>query len=218
VGTAFDRVVIYWPTVGRPAVHGPPYNLGRTTTHEVGHYLGLYHTFQGGCTDPGACRTSGDLICDTEPESSANYWPCARSTCGDADPTRNYMDYSDDACMDNFTPEQANRMRCTLMNFRVDLGGPLSGLPGKASSPRPASSATAVPRTADLAWTAGSGATAHEVYFGTVNPPPLVGSRQTGTTRALPLLKSRTRYWWRVDEVNAQGITTGDVWTFRTRP
>ena len=124
VGSSFDGVRILWTAFGLDAPIGYPYNLGRTTTHEVGHYLGLYHTFQGGCASASNCYANGDLICDTNPEGSPNSFPCDRSTCGSPDPTHNYMDYSYDLCMDNFTPDQAARMRCTLENWRVDLAGP----------------------------------------------------------------------------------------------
>ena len=124
VGGANDRVVVLWDSFGDMAPIGPPYNLGRTSTHEVGHYLGMEHTFSGGCgtaSMPG-CYTTGDLVCDTEPESSPNFSPCVDpGKCGDPDPIHNYMDYSDDACMWEFTAEQANRMRCTLLNYRSNL-------------------------------------------------------------------------------------------------
>lgn len=132
VGSSFDGVRMLWSTIGANAPIGAPYNLGRTVTHEVGHYLGLYHTFQGGCASQSGCSNNGDLICDTNPEGSPNYSPCSRSSCGSPDPTNNYMDYSDDICMTEFTPNQANRMRCTLENFRVDLGstgGPTNTAP-----------------------------------------------------------------------------------------
>ncbi|MFT5286039.1 MAG: hypothetical protein ACI8TQ_002207 [Planctomycetota bacterium] len=122
VGTSFDGVRIYWPAFGRNAPIGSPYNLGRTATHEVGHYLGLYHTFDGGCASVAGCAGNGDLVCDTNPEST--YTPsgtCSKTTCGSPDPTDNYMDYSDDICMSQFTPIQANRMRCTVESFRPGL-------------------------------------------------------------------------------------------------
>jgi len=121
VGQSFDGVRILWQAFGRNAPIGAPYNLGRTATHEVGHYLGLYHTFEGGCADASSCASNGDLICDTNPESSPNFDSCARVTCGSQDPVQNYLDYSDDSCMSMFTPHQARRMRCTLENWRVDL-------------------------------------------------------------------------------------------------
>jgi hypothetical protein len=123
VGTSYDGVRILWSAFGRNAPIGYPYDLGRTATHEVGHYLGLYHTFQGGCASAASCNTNGDLICDTNPESQPNSYPCTASSCGSSDPTRNYMDYSYDLCMTNFTVEQTRRMRCTLENWRVDLTG-----------------------------------------------------------------------------------------------
>jgi len=116
VGSNADRVVILWSTVGLNSPYGFPYNLGRTTTHELGHYLGLFHTFDGGCAT--ACSTAGDRICDTNPEQNPHFGCNARSTCGNLDPIANYMDYSDDRCMDNFTHDQARRIRCTLENYR----------------------------------------------------------------------------------------------------
>ncbi len=220
VGNTWDRVVIYWAAVGRPAPYGSPYDLGRSGTHEVGHYLGLYHTFQGGCASGSApaCWSNGDLICDTNPEGSANFSPCSRSTCGSPDPTNNYMDYSDDVCMNAFTEEQARRMRCTLANFRVDLGDTGGNLPGKATGPSPANGATGVSTSASLSWSAGNGATSHDVYFGT-NSTPGAGEfqgNQAGTSFSPGTLANSTTYYWRIDEVNANGTTTGDVWSFTT--
>ena len=126
VGGNSDRVVVYWQAFGLNGPIGPPYNKGRTATHEVGHYLGLEHTFNGGCGigDKPGCYTSGDLICDTNPESSPTYSPCflgAKATCGSTDPSDNYMDYSDDLCMEKFTIEQVRRNRCTMQFYRPDL-------------------------------------------------------------------------------------------------
>jgi hypothetical protein len=124
VGASFDRVVLLWSTVGRNAPIGPPFHLGRTATHELGHYFGLNHTFSGGC-GTASCYTTGDLICDTGSESGPVFGcPASSNSCGTPDPFHNYMDYSDDDCYEEFTPEQVNRMRCTLENWRVDLGEP----------------------------------------------------------------------------------------------
>lgn len=120
VGSPNDRVVILYTTFGRNAPFSP-FNLGRTVTHEVGHYLGLDHTFAGGCSS-GNGYTTGDLIADTNPESSPTFGcPGSRTSCGLPAPFNNYMDYADDICMTQFTPEQNNRMRCTLVNYRPDL-------------------------------------------------------------------------------------------------
>ena len=120
-GTIEDGVVMLWNSVGRNSPIGAPYNLGRTMTHEVGHYLGLFHTFQGGCGTAAAPFTSGDLIGDTNRESQPNFGcTAAASTCAGAgmNPIENYMDYSDDMCMTKFTPNQVNRARCSIVNYR----------------------------------------------------------------------------------------------------
>ncbi len=134
VGSNADRVVVYWGSVGKNAP-AFPYHQGRTVTHEVGHYLGLFHTFDFGCgtgSQPG-CYTSGDRICDTNSEANPRFGcPGSATSCGTADPFHNYMDYTDDLCMTGFTEEQSNRMRCTLLYWRSDLYSAACG--GLASS------------------------------------------------------------------------------------
>jgi hypothetical protein len=86
------------------------YNLGRTMTHEVGHYLGLRHIW-----GDGACNE--DDFCDDTPNSDGANFGCAMdSSCGSMDMSENYMDYSDDACMNTFTEDQKTRMLTVMMN------------------------------------------------------------------------------------------------------
>ena len=134
-GTSGDRIVIAWDAFGRDAPAGPPYDQGRTLTHEMGHYLGLLHTFNNStiCPSAGACYNNGDLICDTNPEQTPVFGcPSSSSSCGSTDPFDNYMDYANDLCMARFTPEQVNRIRCTIENWRPTLPIRLRQWPGIA--------------------------------------------------------------------------------------
>jgi hypothetical protein len=99
----------------------------------------------------------------------------------------------------------------TVWSFTTALPAP----PDAASNPSPSAGATDVSLTQDLSWTAGVGATSHDVYFGTVNPPPLIGT-QTAATYDTGTMAQLTTYYWRIDENNAEGTTTGTVWHFTT--
>jgi len=121
-GSIEDGVYLWWRYIGNnssPTANND--NYGRTATHEIGHYLGLHHTFEGGCAS-GNCYSSGDLICDTNPQSSATWGcPSSQQSCGSQVPIRNYMNYTDDNCMWEFTEEQARRMRCRVEWYRPNL-------------------------------------------------------------------------------------------------
>ena len=97
------------------------FNLGDTGTHEVGHWLGLFHTFENGCNPP------GDYIKDTPAQDDGdNVFYCGdnpefgRDTCPQPgkDPIHNFMSYGDDPCLNKFTPEQAKRMTQVWFGFR----------------------------------------------------------------------------------------------------
>ena len=116
-----DGVVIHYGSL--PGGYLSPYNLGGTASHEVGHWVGLYHTFQGGCGSD--CATTGDLVCDTPGEATATSGcPSGKDTCPSAglDPINNYMDYSTDICYNQFTPGQDARADAMMANYRPLIG------------------------------------------------------------------------------------------------
>jgi len=87
--------------------------------------------------------------------------------------------------------------------------------PEPASNPNPANGATNVNINVVLSWTLGVGATSHDVYFGTQSPGTFQRN-QTGTTFTPGTLLGAKTYYWRIDEVNSYGKTTGIVWSFKT--
>jgi hypothetical protein len=127
-GSAVDGVIIAskaFSTYG--SIISPTFNLGRTVTHEIGHWLSLIHIWgDATCgndeiadTPRQATRTSDALNCPVFP-----YKPSEDATCNTTSDGRmfsNYMDYTRDACMNIFTQGQANRMRATLTNVRYDI-------------------------------------------------------------------------------------------------
>lgn len=121
--------------INRARYWGSSADNSKVHIHEFGHYLNLYHTFQGGCTN-GDCLTDGDRVCDTPPDSSTSYNNCGaeeNSCTTDAaaadspfqtdvgDLYENYMDYSDNRCQNTFTQGQKERIRTALLGARSSL-------------------------------------------------------------------------------------------------
>jgi predicted Zn-dependent protease len=128
VGSTFevlDGVVVAYgtlPGANQPGISDIPgfiYNLGDTGTHEVGHYLGLAHTFEG------RCSAQNDGVADTPAEKSPDFFcTVGRNSCKDGnallelDPIHNFMDYSDDLCLFEFTEGQRERMNIQWALYR----------------------------------------------------------------------------------------------------
>lgn len=153
--TRQDGVVIHYGSL--PGGYLSPFDLGGTATHEVGHWVGCYHTFQGGCHSDATCGTAGDLVCDTPAQGTATSGcPNGKDTCASsagADPIHNYMDYSDDACYNQFTAGQDTRMDWAMSTYRPAIGsakmtpdGPIAAKsePAMLVSPNPFNPTTAI--------------------------------------------------------------------------
>jgi hypothetical protein len=154
---AYDGVVIYHESLpGGNADFGTDavYNQGDTLTHEAGHWLSLYHTFQGGCSK------KGDRVDDTPAEAAPNFYCDPVNSCptlhpGVDDLINNFMDYGDDICLDSFTPGQTARMQANWAALRNLVPQIHNVTPGRAR----------VGATVTIKGSALSGATA--VYFNT---------------------------------------------------
>ncbi|WP_433329229.1 zinc metalloprotease [Spirillospora sp. CA-294931] len=108
-----DGTVIHLGTMPGGSIKN--FNRGYSATHEVGHWLGLFHTFQDGC------QGNGDRVADTPAERDPSHGcPANRDTCATEgrDPVQNYMNYSWDSCMNQFTKGQGARMRTIWSAYR----------------------------------------------------------------------------------------------------
>ncbi len=199
---ATDGVVIDYQYTGRDAwASGPlsPYALGRTATHEVGHWLNLRHIWgDGGCS-------ADDGVSDTPASnSSTSGCPLSKNTCGSLDNVQNYMDYSYDDCLVMFTDGQAARMRATLTG-----GGPRASVVNNAANvcggsvptcdvpANPTTTIVAAPTSAQMSWDPVSGATGYELQGRKVGAA-FRNVNISGTSRTFNIFKGGRTYEWQV--------------------
>ncbi len=208
-----DGVVLLYSSIGSMASPGTatPYHLGRTATHEVGHWVNLRHIWgdESGCT-------GSDLVGDTPNQGAENYGcPAYPKTdaCSATSPGvmfMNYMDYTDDGCMNMFTAGQSTRMNALFASggARVSL---LSSLgcqaPSGATCGIPAGliSSGITTSAASLSWTAVSGATGYNVQYKTSSAISWTVVSVLSPTLNLTTLSSATAYQWQVQAICGAG-------------
>jgi hypothetical protein len=210
---ATDGVVINYTAFGNTGTAAAPYNKGRTATHEIGHWLNLYHIWGD---DSGAC-TGSDNVSDTPNQGSENYgcptFPhvsCSNGPNGDM--FMNYMDYTDDACMFMFTAGQNARIqalfatggaRASLLSSQgctAPTGGGTT-----CSVPSGLAAASITSSTATLSWTAVSGATSYNVQYKPSTSTTWVTTATTSASLSLTGLTANTTYNYQVQAVCTGG-------------
>ena len=208
-----DGVVLLYSSIGSVLSPGTatPYHLGRTATHEVGHWLNLRHIWgdESGCT-------GSDLVGDTPNQGAENYGcPTFPKTdaCSATSPGvmfMNYMDYTDDACMNMFTTGQSDRMNALFASggTRVSL---LSSMGCQAptgttcSVPTNLASSSVSSSSASLSWTAVSGALSYNIQYKTSASSTWTTTTSTSNSKALTGLASSTLYNFQIQTVCSSG-------------
>lgn len=141
-----DGVVMDYRAFGTIGTANAPYNLGRTLTHEIGHYFGLWHPFGDEVGSNGAsifgCDHSEDYVADTPTTNGPSYgcYDAVRPVqqCNHAIITENFMDYGDDRCITMFTQGQVTRIRQTILKLRPGLvGSVIAPAPTPKTTPKP---------------------------------------------------------------------------------
>jgi hypothetical protein len=203
---ATDGVVCLFSTFGSLTLPGTsaPYNYGRTMTHEVGHWLNLRHIW-------GDANCGSDLVSDTPTQQTSNYGcpTFPRRTCGNTtngDMFMNYMDYTDDACMNMFTTGQSARMAALFATggARVGLTTSLGCTPVSQTgcgTPSGLAASGITTTTATLGWSAVSGATSYNVQYKLASATTFTTTSTTGTSLALTGLTAASSYQFQVQAV-----------------
>jgi len=211
--TSTDGVVVLYSSVGSMATHGTaaPYDLGRTATHEVGHWLNLYHIWG----DDGSSCSGSDNCGDTPNQSSENYGCPAfphtdACSSGNGVMFMNYMDYTDDACMNMFTAGQAARMQALFVSggSRFSIVSSLGCVPpsgGTCNVATGLSTTSITSSSATLNWSAVSGATSYNVQYRIVGAGSWTSTTSSTNSKAISGLTASSNYEWQVQTVCSSG-------------
>lgn len=209
-----DGVVIDYAYTGRDGSALSPYDLGRSATHEVGHWLNLYHIWG----DDGTSCSGSDLVADT-PNQADEHYGCpstAQVSCSNGpngDQYQNYMDYTDDACMNMFTTGQKTRMQALFATggARVSLltsTGCSGGGGGSCGVASGLSTTSITTSGATLNWGAVTGATSYNVQYKLSSSGTWTSTTSATTSKAISGLAAGTSYDWQVQTVCASGTSS----------
>lgn len=124
-----DGIVVLYNAFGTVGNLKSYTDMNRTLTHEMGHYLGLYHTFHTttSCAAETDCTVSGDRVCDTPVTVSQTF--CSTPACSGTQQVENYLDYTPESCQNMFTQGQKTRMRTTLETQRTSMLSSMGCMP-----------------------------------------------------------------------------------------
>lgn len=215
-----DGVVCDYLYFGNTGVATAPFDLGRTCTHEVGHWLNLRHIWgDGGCG-------ASDFVADTPDADGPNYsCPLSSTSCGSLDNVQNYMDYTDDACMNMFTQGQGDRMQALFApggSRESILSSPACGGGGgdpTCDVPTGLTTTDVTTTSAVLNWSAAAGAVSYDVRGREVGTATWTSGSTAGTSINYTGLTPGTDYEWQVQTVCAggsSGYTTSTLFTTLT--
>ncbi len=212
-----DAIVVHYTAFGTTGVVEAPYNLGRTATHEVGHWLNLAHIWGPGDPDVANCNDS-DSVGDTPNQAKSHggkptfpQLSCSNGSNGDM--FMNYMDYVDDAAMFMFTAGQKARMQAlfapggaratiaTSNGANPPSGGTSCGVPSALTT------SNVTTTSAKLNWAAVSGATSYSVQYKTAAATTFTTVSSNTNSLTINNLVASTAYQFQVKTTCSNGTS-----------
>lgn len=211
---ATDGVVITYTGFGTIGTAAAPFNKGRTATHEIGHWLNLFHIWG----DDGTACTGSDNVGDT-PNQGAEHYGCPtfpQVSCSNGpngDMYMNYMDYTDDACMYMFTTGQKARMDALFTTGGARAGlltslGCTVGSGNTCGTPSGVSASGITTTGATISWSAITGASSYNVQYKLATATTWTTTTSTTNSKALTGLTSGASYNVQVQAVCTSGSST----------